>query len=39
MSSFWERSWKKTDLSRVAEYVDTFNMEADDLIVFYHEMF
>lgn len=32
MCSFWESSWKKVDLTRVTEYVDTFDMNSDDLI-------
>ncbi|MBR2403015.1 MAG: class I SAM-dependent methyltransferase [Lachnospiraceae bacterium] len=32
MCSFWESSWKKVDLTRVTEYVDTFDMDSDDLI-------
>lgn len=32
MCSFWESSWKKVDITRVTEYVDTFDMESDDLI-------
>ena len=37
MNSFWENSWENVDPSRVAEYINTFNMEADDLMNMLHQ--
>ncbi len=37
MDSFWENSWKSVNPSRIAAYVNTFNMESDSLISILHQ--
>lgn len=37
MSSFWENSWESVSPSRITEYLNTFNMETDDLINILHQ--
>ena len=32
-SSFWDSSWESVDPNRIAEYIDTFDMAEDNLIV------
>ena len=34
--SFWDSSWESIDPNRIAEYIDTFDMGEDDLIVTLH---
>ena len=37
MDSFWENSWESVNPSRIAEYINTFNMKSDDLIDILHQ--
>ena len=37
MDSFWENSWKSIDPNRIAAYINTFNMEPDNLINILHQ--
>lgn len=37
MYSFWENSWESVNPNRIAEYINTFNMELDDLISILHQ--
>lgn len=37
MRSFWDSSWESVDSNRIAEYIDTFDMSADDLIFTLHK--
>lgn len=37
MYPFWENSWESVNPNRIAEYINTFNMELDDLISILHQ--
>ena len=37
MDSFWENSWESVNPSRITEYINTFNMEPDNLINILHQ--
>ena len=37
MDSFGESSWESVNPSRIVEYINTFNMQSDDLISILHQ--
>lgn len=32
MRSYWDSSWENVEAARIAEYIDAFNIGADDMI-------